>query len=86
MVRQKTVTHMYCKDIPLVAADGQKNPILVRSTWSFKLKIYPDGIPIKFKARYCINGDLQRVGVDYLPQYTSMVHHHQASIDSGYFV
>jgi hypothetical protein len=33
--------------------------------WDFRLKRYPDGLPKKFKARFCVRGDRQVEGVDY---------------------
>ena len=49
-----------------------KHPIL-KGTWAFKLKRRPDGTPLKFKARYCVRGDLQREGVDYFETYAPVV-------------
>ena len=51
---------------------GQRRPIL-KGTWAFKLKRSPDGSPLKFKARYCVRGDLQREGVDYFETYAPVV-------------
>ena len=48
------------------------HPIL-KGTWAFKLKRLPDGSPSKFKARYCVRGDLQREGVDYFDTYAPVV-------------
>eukprot|EP00972_Heterocapsa_arctica_P067744 10002557-Heterocapsa_arctica.AAC.1 len=48
LIKQKTWTPLYRKDVPL-ANDGSKRPVL-RGTWAFKLKRYPDGSPMKFKA------------------------------------
>ena len=44
------------------------HPIL-KGTWAFKLKRLPDGSPSKFKARYCVRGDLQREGIDFFETY-----------------
>ena len=41
--------------------------------WAFKLKRYPDGSPMKFKARYCVRGDLQREGIDYFETYAPVI-------------
>jgi hypothetical protein len=41
----------------------------LKSTWVFKLKRLPDGTPLKFKARSCVRGDLQREGVDFFETY-----------------
>jgi hypothetical protein len=35
------------------------------SIWAFKLKRYSDGLAKKFKARFCICGDVQEQGVDF---------------------
>ena len=32
---------------------------ILPGTWVFRIKRTPDGIPYKFKARYCVRGDLQ---------------------------
>ena len=37
------------------------------------MKRSPDGSPLKFKARYCVRGDLQREGVDYFETYAPVV-------------
>jgi len=37
---------------------------VIKSTWAFKPKRLPDGIPSKFKARFCVRGDLQKEGVN----------------------
>ena len=71
LVKQKTWTAMYRKDVPLTN-EGHKRPIL-KGTWAFKLKRFPDGTPMKFKARYCVRGDLQREGIDYFETYAPVV-------------
>ena len=45
----------------------------MKDTWVFKLKRFPDGTPHKFKARYCVRGDLQTEGVDYFDTYAPVV-------------
>jgi hypothetical protein len=50
-----------------------KNKV-IESTWVFKLKQLPDGSPSKFKARFCVRGDLQQEGVDYFETYAPVVH------------
>ena len=46
---------------------------VLKETWAFKLKLSPDEIPSKYKARYCVRGDLQAKGVDYFEPYTPVV-------------
>jgi hypothetical protein len=46
---------------------------VIKSTWVFKLKRLPDGTPSKFKARFCVRGDLQTEGVDYFEIYAPVV-------------
>lgn len=55
-----------------VVSSGTKARILPR-TWAFKLKRRPDGTPLKFKARYCVRGNLQTAGVDYFETYAPVV-------------
>jgi hypothetical protein len=38
---------------------------ILPSTWAFKIKRYPDGRLRKFKAQFCVRGDMQIEGVDY---------------------
>jgi hypothetical protein len=45
----------------------------LKGTWAFKLKRFPDGTPHKFKARYCVRGDLQTEGVYYFDTYAPVV-------------
>jgi len=33
---------------------------VIKSTWAFKLNLLPDRIPSKFKAIFCVRGDLQK--------------------------
>jgi hypothetical protein len=44
-------------------------PQVLKSTWVFKLKRLPGGTPSKFKARFCVRGDLQKEGVDLFDTY-----------------
>jgi hypothetical protein len=46
---------------------------VIKSTWFFKLKRLTDGAPSKFKARFCVRGDLQEEGVDYFETYAPVV-------------
>jgi hypothetical protein len=47
----------------------KSTPHVLKSTWVFKLKRLPDGTPSKFKARFCVRGDLQKEGVDFFETY-----------------
>jgi hypothetical protein len=38
---------------------------VIKSTWAFKCKRYPDGLVKKFKARFCARGDMQLEGIDF---------------------
>ena len=60
------------KEIDQKSVANTKARILPR-TWAFKLKRRPDGSPLKFKARYCVRGDLQTAGVDYFETYAPVV-------------
>jgi len=42
---------------------------VIKSTWAFKLKRLPGGTPSKFKAVFCVRGDLQKEGVDFFETY-----------------
>ena len=46
---------------------------VLKSTWSFKLKRYPDGLIKKFKARFCDRGDMQLEGIDFFKTYAPVV-------------
>ena len=46
---------------------------ILPSTWAFKIKRYPDGRLRKFKARFCVRGDMQIEGVDYGDKYAPVV-------------
>jgi hypothetical protein len=46
---------------------------VIRSTWAFKIKRYPDGLIKKFKARFCARGDMQIEGVDFFETYAPVV-------------
>jgi hypothetical protein len=46
---------------------------VVPSTWEFKCKRYPDGSVRKLKARFCVCGDNQVEGVDYVDTYAPVV-------------
>jgi len=46
---------------------------VIRSTWAFKIKRYPDGLIKKFKARFCARGDMQVEGIDFFETYAPVV-------------
>jgi hypothetical protein len=46
---------------------------VMKSTLVFKLKRLPDGSASKFKARYCVLGDMQQEEVDYFETYSPAV-------------
>jgi hypothetical protein len=68
---QRTWNRISRDDVP-TNSNGKKQRILP-GTWAFKLKRLPDGTPLKFKARYCVRGDLQTEGVDYFDTYAPVV-------------
>jgi hypothetical protein len=46
---------------------------ILPSTWTFKRKRFPDGRIRKYKARFCVRGDKQVVGVDVFDTYAPVV-------------
>ena len=48
-------------------------PNVIRSTWAFKCKRFPDGLIKKFKARFCACGDMQLEGIDLFETYAPVV-------------
>ena len=46
---------------------------VIKSTWDFKLKRLPEGTPSKFKARFCVRGDLHKDVIEYLETYAHVV-------------
>jgi hypothetical protein len=38
---------------------------ILQSTWTFKIKRFPDGTVKKFKACFCARGDCQKEGIDF---------------------
>ena len=71
LILQNTWKPVNRSDLPKTS-DGKYRKVL-KGTWAFKLKRLPDGSPLKFKARYCVRGDLQTEGVDYFETYAPVV-------------
>ena len=71
LMAHRTWTSLPRNEVPL-GPDNKPRPIL-KGTWAFKLKRLPDGTPLKFKARYCVRGDLQREGIDFFETYAPVV-------------
>ena len=71
LVKQKTRGKVSCNDIPS-RPDGKPCHI-PKCAWAFKLKLLPDGSPLKYKARCCVRRDLQESVVDYLKTYATVV-------------
>jgi Reverse transcriptase (RNA-dependent DNA polymerase) len=46
---------------------------VVPSTWAFRVKRLPDGSLRKLKARFCVRGDQQTIGVDFFETYAPVV-------------
>ena len=46
---------------------------VIRSTWAFKCKRYPDGLIKKFKARFCARSDMQLEGINLFETYAPVV-------------
>ena len=46
---------------------------VIKSTWAFKVKRYPSGLVRKFKARFCVRGDMQIPGIDFDETYAPVV-------------
>ncbi len=46
---------------------------VIDSTWAFKLKLHPDSLIKKFKARFCDRGDQQIEGVYFFETYVPVV-------------
>ena len=71
LILQNTWNYVERSKVPK-SSDGKRRTIL-KGTWAFKLKRLPDGSPLKYKARYCVRGDLQKEGVDYFETYAPVV-------------
>ena len=46
---------------------------VLKSTWAFKIKRFPNGLVRKFKARFCVRGDMQIEGVDFDETYAPVI-------------
>jgi hypothetical protein len=46
---------------------------VLKSTWAMKIKRFPNGLIKKFKARFCVRGDMQIEGVDFFDTYAPVV-------------
>ena len=46
---------------------------VLKSTWAFKIKRFPNGLVKQFKARFFVRGDIQIEGVDFTETYTLVV-------------
>ena len=53
--------------------DQEDDMKVIRSTWAFKLKCYPDGLIKNFKACCCARGDMQLERIDFFETYASVV-------------
>eukprot|EP00804_Cyclotella_cryptica_P024840 CCRYP_001779-RA/>CCRYP_001779-RA protein AED:0.06 eAED:0.06 QI:0/0/0/1/0/0/3/0/1231 len=42
-------------------------------TWAFRIKRFPGGLVKKFKARFCVRGDMQTEGVDFFETWSPVV-------------
>ena len=71
LLRQNTWKSVPRDSIPN-GKDGKKKKVL-KGTWVFKLKPLPDRTPSKFKARYCVRGDMQVEGEDFFDTYAPVV-------------
>ena len=66
LMKQNTWKRVPRNDVP-------PGRIILKSIWVFKLKRLPDGTALKYKARFCVRGDLQTEGVDYFETYAPVV-------------
>ncbi len=57
----------------VVEYDPSSMPNVIRLTWSFKCKRYPDGLVKKFKACFCARGDMQLEEIDFFETYAPVV-------------
>eukprot|EP00957_Ditylum_brightwellii_P057974 4395630-Ditylum_brightwellii.AAC.1 len=52
-----------------IIAPRTKDMNVLKNTWAFKCKRFPDGRVKKLKARFCARGDMQIEGVDVFDTY-----------------
>ena len=57
----------------VVEYDPSSMPNVIRLTWAFKCKQYPDGMVKKFKARFCARGNMQLEEIDFFETYAPVV-------------
>ena len=46
---------------------------IIPTTWVFKIKNFPDSRKQKFKDIFCVIGDLQEKGIDFIDKYSPVV-------------
>ena len=56
-----------------VAVPRTSDMHVIKGTWAFRLKRLPDGTPYRYKARYCVRGDMQQEGIDFFETYAPVV-------------
>jgi Reverse transcriptase (RNA-dependent DNA polymerase) len=61
-----TWTRMLRSDVPAAKR-------VLKSTWAFRKKRSPDGEVLKYKARFCVRGDMQVENEDYFQSYSPVV-------------
>ena len=71
LLKQKIWEHIPWSAIPN-GPDGKPRRVL-KGTWVFKLKRLTDGSPLKYKAGYCVRGNMQKEGVNYFETYAPVV-------------
>ena len=53
--------------------DRKDDMNVIKLTWAFKLKRYPDGLIKKFKENFCSRGGMQMEGIDFFETYAPVV-------------
>ena len=46
---------------------------VLKGTWAFKLKRTPDGVPYRYRSRFCVRGDQQEYGVNYFETFAPVI-------------